>query len=70
MTKKNMLRAVCTLLLVSILLATFTFVTGAVEEDNTYSGLSVKNLYADEFLSSYTDSELSEVEGEYLRSQS
>lgn len=71
MEKRFASRTLCALLLVCLLTAAFSFCIGASPDDYSYpSAVSVKNIYADEFLSEYTDVELSPEEREYLKLQS
>ncbi len=71
MLKRFVPRAVCALLLLCLTTACFAFFVGATSDDYSYpSAVSVENIYADEFLCDFTDTELFEAEGEYLRLQS
>lgn len=68
--KKIASRMVCALLLIASLASTLIFSVSAADSDYSDSVLSVRDIYADEFLESYTGLDLSEEEAKYLRLQS
>ena len=71
MTKRFLPRAVCTFLLFCLVAALFIFSVSASPHDYSYpSAVFAETIYADEFLREFTDVELFESEGEYLKLQS
>ena len=71
LAKRFIPRATCAFLFFCLLFTALIFAVSASNDDYSYpAAVSVENIYADEFLSNFTDIELCAVEGEYLRQQS